>query len=130
MATKHPLKLTLPLVFLTVFAAGCAVQTEHNNFCAPSTLSKEMALSVNAKTPPLWQAVPQSMDEWHTLADNFAKAGAANATATPPIPSPVIKVFTLTPKFESIVKNPIIHTNDFNMVIIPSDITTSLFFDK
>ncbi|WP_303961102.1 alpha/beta hydrolase [Succinatimonas hippei] len=81
MTIKHPLKITLPLAFLTVFTAGCAVQTEHDNFCAPSTLSKEMALSVNAKTPPLWQTVPQSMDEWHTLADNFAKAGAANATA-------------------------------------------------
>ena len=61
--------------------SGCAVSPERNNFCAPSTLSPEMAVTVNANTPPLWQAVPQNLNEWHNLADNFAKAGAANAFA-------------------------------------------------
>ena len=40
-----------------------------------------MAVTVNANTPPLWQVVPQNINEWHNLADNFAKAGAANAFA-------------------------------------------------
>lgn len=78
---NNKLKIVLPFVLLTVFVSGCAVSPERNNFCAPSTLSPEMAVTVNANTPPLWQAVPQNLNEWHNLADNFAKAGAANALA-------------------------------------------------
>lgn len=78
---NNKLKIVLPFVLLTVFVSGCAVSPERNNFCAPSTLSPEMVVTVNANTPPLWQAVPQNLNEWHNLADNFAKAGAANALA-------------------------------------------------
>ena len=78
---NNKLKIVLPFVLLTVFVSGCAVSPERNNFCAPSTLSPEMAVTVNANTPPLWQAVPQNLNEWHNLVDNFAKAGAANALA-------------------------------------------------
>ena len=78
---NNKLKIVLPFVLLTVFVSGCAVSPERNNFCAPSTLSPEMAVTVNANTPPLWQVVPQNINEWHNLADNFAKAGAANAFA-------------------------------------------------
>ena len=50
---NNKLKIVLPLVLLTVFASGCAVSPERNNFCAPFTLSPEMAVTVNANTPPL-----------------------------------------------------------------------------
>ena len=64
---NNKLKIVLPFVLLTVFASGCAVSPERNNFCAPSTLSPEMAVTVNANTPPLWQVVPQNINEWHNL---------------------------------------------------------------
>ena len=95
-----------------VVALGClsvaaaAVASDDRHFPAPSTLSPEMAASVNAPAPDLWLSNVQSAPEVHTLAAEYAKnAGQANLAAAKDLGVEVneakmagVPVFILTPK--------------------------------
>lgn len=79
---------------------------QNRHFPAPPTLSEEMAASVNAPAPDLWQSKVQTAEEVHQIAKNYAQsAGQAYLASAQALGLKVeesklagIPVFVLTPK--------------------------------
>ena len=87
--------------------AFCGLSYAHPvHYPAPSTVSEQLAASVNAPSAALWLNNPKSTEEWQTIAKNYAqesgKAALAAAKASQVTVSEHqlagVPVFTLTPQ--------------------------------
>lgn len=98
-------QILVALSCLSLTAAALALP-QNRHFPAPSTLSEELAASVNAPAPDLWQSKVQTAEEVHKIAVSYAKsAGQAYLASAETLGVKVeesklagIPVFVLTPK--------------------------------
>ena len=97
------LVLTLSLLSVATFSQATSID---RHFPAPSTVSPDTAVLVNAPVPDLWQSEPKTIEDWERMAGTYAKAAGEAAAETAQNRGVKVEaskmagvpVFTLTPK--------------------------------